>query len=33
MYCYVCGNAIEKLNKKDAETPQYLSGKDKNNDD
>ena len=29
MYCYVCGNAIEKLNDKDAKTPKYLSGKDK----
>ena len=30
MYCYVCGNSIEKLNKtKDAETPKYLTGKDK----
>ena len=29
MYCYVCGNVIEKLNDKDAKTPKYLSGKDK----
>lgn len=26
MYCYVCGNIIEKMNKKDAETPKYLGG-------
>ena len=29
MYCYVCGNVIDKMNDKDAKTPQYLSGKDK----